>query len=97
MTYCVIFGKPFKLGILNLLLRNEVDSFLSHTLAFVKQAMSFLLCIKLASPLLEFLFYTLLFLFIYLLCLTIVSFLVKLLIRNGFLSSIHGTGLQKYI
>lgn len=50
MTYCVIFGKPFKLGILNLLLRNEVDSFLSHALAFVKQTMSFLLCIKSASP-----------------------------------------------
>lgn len=51
MTYCVIFGKPFKLGNLNLLLRNEVDSFLSHALAFVKQTVSFLLCIKSASPL----------------------------------------------
>lgn len=50
MTYCVIFGKPFKLGILNFLLRNEVDSFLSHTLAFVKHAVSFLLYIKPASP-----------------------------------------------
>jgi len=49
MTYCVIFGKPFKLGILNFPLRNDVDSFLSNTLAFVQHAMSFLLYIKMAS------------------------------------------------
>lgn len=80
MTYCVIFGKPFKLGILNLLLRNEVDSFLSHALAFVKQTMSFLLRIKSASPLPGSLHF-------------IASFLVKLLIRNTLLSSIHRMGL----
>lgn len=50
MTYCVIFGKPFKLGILNFLLRNYIHSFLSRALAFVKHAMSFLPYIKPASP-----------------------------------------------